>query len=217
MSWKEAVFRCDTLSAKCIISWDAVSAIASVVGAVGTIIAVGVAYFGVIQPYRQWLADAADREEDAVYDAQMLLIDFHPLNLASAALTKRIRADLVKAASTTNVMKSHAKISKLDVGEFPKLPSAKALRKLRLDLARFKVGTDGFNKLLDSFSNGSRDAMTEEQANNLVMKRLNLLVEARNRLIQSMAELVPNTGLFDAAIENVDPSDVRRPAGKGNS
>jgi hypothetical protein len=216
MSWRDAVFRCPELSSECVISWDAVSAVATTIGAAGALITMVIAYFGVFLPYRQSIKDRAAKEEDAINEARNMLLEFHTHLITNKSSIAIFRKAIANGLEIGALAKKQGGGCKLDLTAFPQLPSIGRLQAARFSLTRLKINAAAVNSLIDEFQAGTRDLMPVADARELLTKRLNFLGQARNALLNEMVALIPRPELFEPFIEQIEVA-VPSPTAEGET
>ncbi|WP_414554789.1 hypothetical protein [Stenotrophomonas forensis] len=208
MSMLDGVFRCSPLGVDdCVVWWDAIAASASVITGLVAVIALIVAYRGVVLPYRQWMHDKVEKEDEAVMDVRYSLMGFHTFLLENKKGTLRLRKALKDGGDARKLILEMGLDCVFDVSAFPPVRSIQPLLKLRLALEKFRVGATLLNKVIDEVHSGRRDKMPDGELKSLIVRRLDDLVKYRNAFVVSANETmgIPGTpGPFDTGME-ADP------------
>lgn len=205
LKWLDGIFRCSPLGENdCVVWWDAIAALASVFTGLVAVIALVVAYRGVVLPYRQWMHDKVENEGEVVMDVKYSLMGFHLFVLESRKGTIRLRKALKEGGNSRQSILEMGLDCVFDVSTFPTVRSITPLLELRLALEKFRVGATMLNKVIEEVHSGKRDKMPDEKLNGLIVRRLDDLVKHRNAFIVSAEKTMGTPGLFNPAIEG-DP------------
>ncbi|MCU1022367.1 hypothetical protein [Stenotrophomonas maltophilia] len=204
MSLWKGVFRCDRLGIDdCVVWWDAVAAFASVATGIVAVVALVVAYRGVVQPYRQWMHDRMEREDEVVAEVKFLLLEFNLFLIENKIGTARIRRELGSSRVIRELVEEFGGDCMIDMSTFPAIPAIEPLRPLRLQLVKLSVASMMLNRLFEQLLAGGKQSMPNEDLHALVVRRVTDLVKYRNAFVEQAEQLIGVPGTFASALESV--------------